>query len=444
MKEQWRKKLQDKMADYQQPAPLLSWDELEQVVAAQQRPAKKVVFYRQRWIAVAAVGILCVGVAVSLLWNPAHLNPQQSSIQTSVGTEKQGVQLSAKTEKQLLSDSQPLLASLSEQHSQKAERLPKESRRILTTDERVDVENTEQSSLSVAATDETTAKAVTETTETIAATASNPTDEQTQPVTSKTNRLTLANVSGRERKASEYLSHTHGNDAYGDSQRLTAQAFFSNGFSNDGNKGGELVVYDATPPADTQVFGAKGPDILRPIELASATPKEHYKHHFPLRFGVSMRYYINNRWSVEAGLSYTRLTADFTRESMHYVQQMEQKLHYVGIPLHVNYTLWNSRRLHFYAKAGGTVEKMVSGRRCATSNPDSESYPMSSEKVTIRPLQLSIDGGIGGEFMIDRQFSIYAEPTVNYHFDNGSKIPTYYQEHPFGFGLTMGLRFNWK
>lgn len=87
MKEQWRKKLQDKMADYQQPAPLLSWDELEQVVAAQQRPAKKVVFYRQRWIAVAAVGILCVGVAVSLLWNPAHLNPQQSSIQTSVGTE---------------------------------------------------------------------------------------------------------------------------------------------------------------------------------------------------------------------------------------------------------------------------------------------------------------------------------------------------------------------
>ena len=163
------------MADYQQPAPLLSWDELEQVVAAQQRPAKKVVFYRQRWIAVAAVGILCVGVAVSLLWNPAHLNTQQSSIQTSVGTEKQGVQLSAKTEKQLLSDSQPLLASLSEQHSQKAERLPKESRWILTTDERVDVENTEQSSLAVAATDETTAKAVTETTETIAATASNPT-----------------------------------------------------------------------------------------------------------------------------------------------------------------------------------------------------------------------------------------------------------------------------
>ena len=200
MKEQWRKELQDKMADYQQPAPLLSWDELEQAVAAQQRPAKKVVFYRQRWIAVAAVGILCVGVAVSLLWNPAHLNPQQSSIQTSVGPEKQGAQLSAKTEKQLLSDSQPLLASLSEHHSQKAERLPKESRRILTTDERVDVENTEQSSLAVAATDETTAKAVTETTETIAATASNPTDEQTQPVTSKTNRPRLPmylDVSGR-------------------------------------------------------------------------------------------------------------------------------------------------------------------------------------------------------------------------------------------------------
>ena len=444
MKEQWRKELQDKMADYQQPAPLLSWDELEQVVVAQQRPAKNVVFFRQRWIAVAAVGILCIGVAVSLLWNPAHLNPQHSSIQASVATEKQGAQLSAKIEKQPLSDSQPLLASLPEHHSQKAERLPNESRRILTTNEPVDVENTEQSSLAVAATDETTDKTVTETTETIVSTISKPTDEQTQPATSKTNRLTLANVSGRERKASEYLTHTHGNDAYGDSQRLTAQAFFSNGFSNDGNKGGELVVYNAAPPADTQVFGTKGSEILRPIELTSATPEEHYKHHFPLRFGVSMRYNINNRWSIEAGLSYTRLTADFTRESMHYLQKMEQKLHYVGIPLHVNYTLWNNRRLHFYAKAGGTVEKMVSGRRCATSNPDSENYPISSEKVTIRPLQLSIDGGLGGEFMIDRQFSIYAEPSVNYYFDNGAKVPTYYQEHPFGFGLTVGLRFNWK
>ena len=60
MDEQWIKEMQQKMADYQWPAPELSWDELDQALTAN-HPHKT----RQLWlrrIAAAAVILLITGV----------------------------------------------------------------------------------------------------------------------------------------------------------------------------------------------------------------------------------------------------------------------------------------------------------------------------------------------------------------------------------------------
>jgi len=67
-----------------------------------------------------------------------------------------------------------------------------------------------------------------------------------------------------------------------------------------------------------------------------------------------------------------------------------------------------------------------------------------TESVSIRPLQLSVNGALGVEFNLSHLFSIYAEPGMGYYFDNGSSIPTYYQDKPFNFNLNLGLRFNIK
>ena len=40
MKEQWRQQMQQKMADYQQPAPEVSWEMLDKALAANKPKAK--------------------------------------------------------------------------------------------------------------------------------------------------------------------------------------------------------------------------------------------------------------------------------------------------------------------------------------------------------------------------------------------------------------------
>jgi len=46
------------------------------------------------------------------------------------------------------------------------------------------------------------------------------------------------------------------------------------------------------------------------------------------------------------------------------------------------------------------------------------------------------------EFRFSPQLSLYAEPGLGYWFDNGSDIPTYYQDKPLSFSLSLGLRLN--
>ena len=59
MKEQTKKEIQQKLADYRQPAPEVSWAELEKALAAN-RKAKAVVMWPKR-LAAAAVVLLMVG-----------------------------------------------------------------------------------------------------------------------------------------------------------------------------------------------------------------------------------------------------------------------------------------------------------------------------------------------------------------------------------------------
>ena len=148
---------------------------------------------------------------------------------------------------------------------------------------------------------------------------------------------------------------------------------------------------------------------------------DHYVHHRqPVRFGLSLRYRISDRWSVESGLSYTRLSSDITTLVDGVSTTEEQRLNYIGVPLNVGYQLWGNRRFSVYVLAGGIVEKMLDAS----------------------PWQFSLNGAAGVEYMFNRQFSIYAEPGFGYYFPDGSSIPTIYQDRRLNLNLGFGLRMN--
>jgi hypothetical protein len=99
------------------------------------------------------------------------------------------------------------------------------------------------------------------------------------------------------------------------------------------------------------------------------------------------------------------------------------------------------------AKAGGAVEKCVSGKRSiigsvSTSNAGKdEQFSGGEENVKVKPLQWSLSAAAGAQFKITEKLGIYAEPGVVYYFDDGSNVNTIRKEHPFNFNIQLGVRF---
>ena len=145
-------------------------------------------------------------------------------------------------------------------------------------------------------------------------------------------------------------------------------------------------------------------------------------HRQPVRFGLSLRYRLDGRWSVESGLSYTCLSSDITTIVADKTTVTEQRLNYIGLPLNISYDLLKNRRFGLYVSAGGMIEK----------------------SLDTSPWQFSLNGAAGAEYKLTDFFRLYAEPGLGYYFKDGSSIPTIYQDHPLNFNLSFGLRFNLK
>ena len=145
-------------------------------------------------------------------------------------------------------------------------------------------------------------------------------------------------------------------------------------------------------------------------------------YHHPLHFGLSLRYRLNDRWSIESGLSYTRLSSDISTTIDGVTTMTEQQLNYIGLPLNISYDLWKNNHFGLYVTTGGTIEK----------------------RLEASPWQFSLNGAVGAEYKLTNIFSLYAEPGLGYYFKDGSTTPTNYQDYPLNFNLSFGLRFNLK
>lgn len=165
------------------------------------------------------------------------------------------------------------------------------------------------------------------------------------------------------------------------------------------------------------------------------------KHHQPIKLGVSIRYNINNRWSLQTGLNYSRLASDFSYEKRGTEYAVEQKLQYVGIPVNASYSFIKTKRFNVYATAGAEIEKLVKGEANLSAEATSQ---ITSTHTTIkegRPV-FSTALSIGGELRISKDVSAYIEPGISHHFNNGSNVENIYKDKPTNFNLNMGVRIN--
>lgn len=427
MEEQWIEELRQKLADFEQPAPEVSWEEIEKAVAAHKRHAKKVAMWPRR-IAAAILVVVTGGVGYYLLnrQEPDVVQQMESVVseQSGEGIRQESVNPQQQTDNQTF-------ASVRHQMRQAIRDLSENDTIAVVAiadEDQIALQKPEQKVFEIQEPNPEVQSSDSQISEIQASESQEPKSE-VQPQKKSFPEVQTIYPSDIKRSASS-------------SKRLMAKVYLSNAMlGNSGNSFNERVpVYSSFAENSTQLSEVDGID-MNNVETAEPV-EENVHHRQPIRFGLSLRYALNDRWSIDAGLSYTMLSSDFSFSATHYYAEVEQRLNYVGIPISVNYQLWSNRHFNVYASAGGIVEKMVKGKQHFKVTVPSISER--DESVSIGPLQLSINGALGAEYQFVDWLSIYAEPGLGYYFDNGSSVPTFYQEKPLNFNLNLGLRLNIK
>lgn len=417
-KELWMNKLKEKLADYSEPTPASGWEQLEKELMP---PVEKKIYPYRKWMmAAAAVILLAVVSSVSLYFLGTPVADEMRHIQTPAlastpdalpGVQQPDIQGTS---------AEPVLRPVT-----RIDRLAKADRNIPEHKTLVDDEPIVKGEPEPVIEENEPGRAVDEVKSTEDTNVS-----QTQP------KETERPVSNRPRRPSSKDKY-HIPAGKTSSQKGT----WSMGLGVGNSGGASSEVGSGAYPYMSRVSMLSVSNGLMQIPndqtlvfedgvpyLRQAKQIVDIKHHQPISFGLSVRKALGKGFSLESGLTYTLLSSDAKLADDD--QQVEQKLHYIGIPLRANWNFLDKKLVTLYVSGGGMVEKCVYGK-------------IGSEKETVKPLQFSVSGAVGAQLNATKRIGIYVEPGVSYYFDDGSDIQTIRKENPFNFNIQAGIRLTY-
>ena len=165
-------------------------------------------------------------------------------------------------------------------------------------------------------------------------------------------------------------------------------------------------------------------------------------HYIPITFSLALKYSLNNRFSLETGLSYSRLKSESEIGTSGNAISEQQTIHYLGIPLKGSYNIYNVRQWNIYGSLGAKLEIPV----YVQLNTDyyvNGTRELEEKARPHAPLQWSVGAGLGLQYDLTPNVGFFAEPSLQYYIPTGSSIETYRTEYPFTFSLPLGIRFTW-
>ena len=177
-------------------------------------------------------------------------------------------------------------------------------------------------------------------------------------------------------------------------------------------------------------------------------PLTETKHHErPLTLQLSLSRQLNSRWSLSTGLSYTRMKSTFQGGNENTLIHRTQKIHYLGIPLRLNYRLTGGKRWSLYTSGGLQLDLPVSSTLSTQyiyGGPYVDLNTSPAVETTINtPWQWSFGVGTGLQYEIVPHLKVYLEPSLNYYIPSSEAVETYRTEHPFDLSLPLGIRISW-
>lgn len=194
---------------------------------------------------------------------------------------------------------------------------------------------------------------------------------------------------------------------------------------------------DAEPP----IWSDPIPPVTDPDHPEFTEITEEVDNELPLTLGISINKTLNSRLSIETGLSYTLMRTNIRYIGYAVDAHSKLKTTYIGIPVKLNYNFYRKSAFSLYGTFGASFEIPVvstTSTRWVTSPAVPDRLPELSSKPYV-----SVFGGFGVQYSITPDFSIYAEPSVRYWFDNHSTMPSYWKQHEFMISIPVGLRLTW-
>lgn len=433
MKTNWQKDIHDRLGSYEKDAPEGLWEgisrelpKLNDGVMLTHKPQRTAKFRMWRVAGVAAAASVALVIGYSFLGNSAkdniniptnttkHPNMLASS-QKPLGNEPTGVSADQAThsEDNLLAE-QPILANVS----------------------------TEQPTLAFASTEQPTLASASMKTDVkeISSKEENSKEENKQTETKPAKRedsYVLPHNPDNNLLAFNDMTERRGDEDAPSRWSVSTGAMGGLGASGTTTAYGDYLVLSCPGGADTK----DSPMLDMNTVNRDVEQKTEYDHHLPIRIGLSVAYALTDRLSISSGLTYTRLSSDIKDASRESKYIGEQRLHYVGIPVNVSYKVASSRWISLYGTAGVLAEKCVSGTTDEGYVENNTMKYTNTHNISSKPLQMSVNAGVGIQFYFIDNVGIYAEPGLSYYFDDGSALQTIYKEKPLNFNLNVGVRF---
>ena len=397
MKEDWTEQLRRKLENYEVEPPPGLWEDICKQMGLEPEPAsKKPAISRWRW-AVAAVVLALVGFF--LIYNSSN---SEQPLQANAVSQKQVLE---KPSSEQLSSKQP--SSEQPSSEQQSSEQPSSKQPL------AQLASSQQSSNAIVLDDHTATPVISEPVEEQELAPNEEAPSYTEPGKKEMYEepaMPQPKTSVSPNKWSVGLMASGGLLAANNSQR-TERVYYGPSYFGD--------AYSLSGTYENNPAKADYPYTL--TEYVS-------KHHLPLRLGMSLQYQLNPRLALLSGISYTRLSSEF---SLPLYQNMgySQRLHYVGIPFGVTWQLWKASHFCFYLSGGAMVEKCVS-------------VDVDGGYTGKKPWQWSVNAAAGAEYAFTSLLGAYLEPSLGYYFSDGTQLEHYYKEHPLAPSIEFGLRMH--
>ena len=170
----------------------------------------------------------------------------------------------------------------------------------------------------------------------------------------------------------------------------------------------------------------------------AVTDKVDLKHKRPLNFGIRLKKSISKNITLKTGLSYSYFMSECSYEDM----KIQQQIHYIGIPVGAEFSLWKTGNFNIYASGEFIAEKGISFKYKESAARTVETGYSVTQKGSVHGLQFSANAGLGASYNFSKNIGIYLEPNAVYYIKDNRQLESFRTEKPFNLGLNIGLKYD--